>query len=108
MFRRITREFVRSNAGSVEEIRGLSYLAKKSKMQRVGHYYKYTAYLREEVETFERMINGNDVLFFKGHLNSGEVCEELVMEYEKKRPQLVINVDNHLNDYLRLTENRFS
>lgn len=108
MFRRLSRGFVRSNAGSAEEIRGLNYLSKKAKMQEIGHYYKYTAFLREEPETYERMINGNDVLFFKGHLNSGEVCEELVMSYEKKRPQMVINVDNHLNDYLRLTDNRYT
>lgn len=57
--------------------------------------------VQEPCEITKKMVNGNEVSFFHGHLFSFRHCQEYIAHYQKLRPAMVIDTDTHLFEYLR-------
>lgn len=82
-------------------------LVKKLKFrQELSHLYNSVDNSKELYEMFNRMLNGNDLTFFKGDNSSWNHVDDLVKEYERLRPKMVIDVDNHISRFRAITNQR--
>lgn len=93
--------------GAIDRRRTEALVSKLHHEQEASHlYHTLTDGLRSE-DAINRMVNGNEVVFFKYDQFNQSQAESLVYHFQKLRPTLGIDIDNHLMDYQRMSHDCF-
>lgn len=84
-----------------EAYRTETFAAKIHHASLTEEYYNFVEPLDEEIEKTTRVVNGNELQFFHGHAYSNRHTEEFIGFYQKHKAGIVLDIDNHLYDYVR-------
>lgn len=105
------RWFARSaksgHAGSQVEKRTQSLIGKLQHRDELEHYYKLLQSVHWKFDAIERLINGTETIFVKCEKFNREHIEEVIQHFQKFRPFLAVDVDNHLLNVQALAHDKF-
>ncbi len=90
----------------MEKRRAQEFSQKLMHDSEIGHRYDNIDHHFENYEISKGMVNGNELNFVLGDLQSFYQCQELVADFQRVRSMMNIDTDNHLNDYLRFAKSR--
>lgn len=92
-----------STVGSGDVKRNQALTSKLYHMDKVDHFYSLLQDNKNQEDAINRMVNGNEVIFFKHDKLSYSQTESLINHFQKLRPGVGIDVDNHMIDYHRIS-----
>lgn len=106
------RWFARSGKGhslvsSVADRRTQSLVSKLYHKHDIEHYYKVLENLEWKFDAIERLVNGTETIFVKCDKFNREHTEDMIQHFQKFKPFLAVDVDNHLFTHLASAHDKF-
>lgn len=73
----------------------------------MSRYYETSQNVEDIPDIIKKMVNGNEVLFFKCNRMNKTHIETMITEFQRLRPKMAIDMDNHITDVMRGTHDRY-
>jgi hypothetical protein len=96
-----------ATTGGVDKRRNEALISKLHHEQDTEAYYQFLNDSLKTEDAINRMVNGNEIVFFKYDQFNNSQIESLVYHFQKLRPAMGIDIDNHLLDYVRMSHDCF-
>lgn len=95
------------HVGSITDKRTQALVSKIYHKDDIEHYYKAMENVKWKFDAIERLINGTETIFVKCEKYNREHIEDMIQHFQKFRPFLAVDLDNHLFSLQAITHDRF-
>lgn len=73
----------------------------------IDHYYKILENTAWKFDAIERMVNGTECIFVKCEKFNREHTEDMIQHFQKFRPFMAVDINNHLFDVQAFSHDRY-
>lgn len=91
----------------VTEKRTQALISKLRHRDEVEHYYKVLENVQWKFDAIERLVNGTEAIFVKCEKFNRDHTEYMIQHFQKFKPGLAVDVDNHLFDFYGFAHDKY-